>query len=527
MEKQCCLRILFVEDLPSDTELAERTLLRQGIIFESVRVENSEDFSKQLIDLSPDIVISDYSLPRFDGMQALKILLDFDDSIPFIVVTGSLNEETAVKCMKAGATDYVLKDRIKRLPFAVMEAIDKKVALQAKEKAEISLRKSEERLKLAMDVSEHGFWDWDMDTNEAYFSPGWYSMFGYSPGELPATFDTLESLIHPDERDDVIPVLLEKLKCLDSFQMDFRMHARSGAWIWVTGRGKPFEVDENSVPHRAIGTFIDITAGKTAEEQMLRARIAAEEANRYKNELLANISHELKTPLSSVIGYSDVLLEGLSGALTPAQREHVMTIHKNGNRLLELINKMLDLSRIESGEMNLVFETFDPVYIINVVLSRISPLASKKNIHVRTRFDRETGIITADADKITAIVHNLVENALKFTPKGGSVSIVTAKEENFLKISVSDSGIGIKEDDLERIFEPFVQLDGSASRRQGGAGLGLMLVQEYVKMHQGEIHVSSEYGKGSTFTVKLPVSPTKIQAKQSGENNQDSGLSVK
>ncbi|WP_292468561.1 response regulator [Methanolobus sp.] len=120
MVKDSGLRILFVEDIPSDTELAERALFKQDIEFESMRVETIEEFSKQLEEFSPDIVISDYSLPVFDGMQALKILLDFDDSIPFIILTGSLNEETAVTCMKAGATDYVLKDRIKRLPFSAL-----------------------------------------------------------------------------------------------------------------------------------------------------------------------------------------------------------------------------------------------------------------------------------------------------------------------------------------------------------------------------------------------------------------------
>ncbi|MEZ5334597.1 MAG: ATP-binding protein [Methanolobus sp.] len=486
---------------------------KAGNKFESVRVETSEDFSKQLIEFVPDIVISDYSLPVFDGMQALQLLLDFDDSIPFIVSTGSLNEETAVKCMKAGATDYVLKDRIKRLPFAVREAIDKKVALQAKDKAECSLRKSEERLKLAMEVSEHGFWDWNMDTNEAYFSPGLYSMLGYSPEEIPGTFDSWQSLVHPDDKEDVFSNLLPQLTSLKTFQMDFRMQKQSGEWIWVTGRGKPFDIDPSGVPHRAVGTFINITSRKIAEEQMLRARIAAEEANRYKNELLANISHELKTPLSSVIGFSDVLLEGLSGPLSPVQKDHVMTIHKNGNRLLDLINKMLDLSRIESGEMDLTFETFDPVYIVNVVLSRTNTLASKKNICIKTRFDQDAGSLTADTDKITAILYNLVENSLKFTHEGGSVQISTLKEEPHLMISVSDSGIGIKEEDLDRIFEPFVQVDGSTIRKQGGAGLGLMLVMEYTKMHNGEVYVSSEYGKGSIFTVKLPLSPAKYPAK--------------
>ncbi|WP_292466883.1 PAS domain-containing sensor histidine kinase [Methanolobus sp.] len=379
--------------------------------------------------------------------------------------------------------------------------------MAAKDKAEISLRESEGRLTLAMEVSEHGFWDWDMDSNNAYFSSGWYSMFGYSPDELPGTFEAWKSLLHPDDKDFVVSKLLEQLNKLEAFQMDFRMQGRSGRWVWVTGRGKPFEVDCEGVPHRAIGTFVDITSRKLAEQQMLRARIAAEEANRYKNELLANISHELKTPLSSVIGFSDVLLEGLSGSLNQIQKDHVSTIYKNGNRLLDLINKMLDLSRIESGEMDLHFQSFDPGYIIHVVLSRTSSMAAKKDIVINTMIDPDVASITADADKITAILYNLVENSLKFTHEGGTISINTRKVGDRFYISVSDTGIGIKDEDMDRIFDPFVQVDGSASRKQGGAGLGLMLVREYVKMHKGAIHVESEYGKGSIFTLELPIYP--------------------
>ncbi|WP_094226688.1 hybrid sensor histidine kinase/response regulator [Methanolobus psychrotolerans] len=501
------IHILFVEDIPSDTELAERILIKDGIQFQSRRVETSEDFSRELAEFAPDLVISDYSLPAFDGMQALKILQEFDEKIPFIIFTGSLNEETAVTCMKAGATDYVLKDRIRRLSFSVREALDKKAALMAQERAESSLLKSEERLKLAMEVSKQGFWDWDMDTNDAYFSSGWYSILGYDQDELPRTFETWKSLLHPDDREFIVSTLLGQLTKLEVFQMDFRMQSRSGGWIWVTGRGKPFDVDQNGVPHRAIGTFIDITSRKLAEQQMLRARIAAEEANRYKNELLANISHELRTPLSSVIGFSDVLLEGLSGNLNQTQKKHALSIYKSGNRLLELINKMLDLSRIESGQMDLSFESFDPRYVLSVVLSRTRSMAAKKGIVIITRIDPNLIELIADVDKITEILYNLVENSLKFTQEGGKVSINIQKEGDSIFISVSDTGIGIKENDKERIFEPFVQVDGSASRTHGGIGLGLMLVREYTKMHNGEIRMESDYGKGSTFTLKLPVCP--------------------
>jgi len=507
MEYDSGLRILFVEDVPSDMELAERILRKDGLLFSSIRVENTAEFLKQLDEFRPDLIISDYSLPAFDGMHALKLLLEYDSGIPFIVLTGSLNEETAVKCMKEGATDYVLKDRIKRLPYSVRDALDKKDTLAAKEAAEVSLRESEERLNLAIDVSGQGFWDWDMDTDKVYFSQGWYSMLGYSPGELPETFDAWKSILHPEDRNFVLSRLLDNLRNREIFQMDFRMCSSDGTWIWITGHGKPFGIDENNVPHRAVGTCIDITDRKFAEQQMVRARIAAEEANQYKTELLANISHELKTPLSSVIGFSDVLMEGIPGKLNDSQREYLSIINKSGNQLLELVNRMLDMSMIESGRMDLSYESFSPDYVLSIVLKRTSSMAAKKNICVNSIVDPGLEEIIADADKVTEMLYNIVENSLKFTHEGGKMSISVKENGGDVYFEVSDTGIGIEKKDMERIFEPFVQLDGSTKRKHGGVGLGLMLVREYAKMHHGEVLVESEYGKGSTFTLKLPRVP--------------------
>nr|WP_321496695.1 ATP-binding protein [uncultured Methanolobus sp.] len=514
MESESGLRILFVEDVPSDTELAERILRKDGLVFSSTRVETADEFLIKLAEFKPDLVISDYSLPAFDGMQALKLLLEHDKSLPFIVFTGSLNEETAVKCMKEGATDYVLKDRIKRLPFSVREALDKKEALLAKEIAEYSLFKSEERLKLAMEVSGQGFWDWDMDTDKVYFSQGWYSMFGYDPGELPETFDAWKSILHPEDRDVVLSRLLDNLRHREIFQMDFRMCSKNGEWIWVTGHGKPFDIDENNVPHRAIGTCIDITDQKLAEQQMLKAKMAAEEANQYKNELLANITHELKTPLSSVIGFSDVLLDGMPGQLNNDQKEYLSIINRSGSRLLELVNRMLDISMIESGKMDLSYESFNPDYVLSIVLKRTSSMAAKKNICMNSVIEPGFEEIIADADKVTEMLYNIVENSIKFTHEGGRISISVKGNGGNVYFAVSDTGIGIKQEDMERIFEPFVQVDGSATRKHGGVGLGLMLVREYAKMHNGEVTVESEYGKGSTFTLKLPRVPENLKHAQ-------------
>ncbi|WP_292463064.1 PAS domain-containing protein [Methanolobus sp.] len=625
MDENNPLRILFVEDMPSDMELAERELIKNGISFISIRVEKQDEFKKNLGSFNPDLIISDYSLPSFDGMQALKLSLEHDDIIPFIVFTGSMNEETAVACMKAGATDYIIKEHTKRLPFAVREALLKKKMRLSRDRAEKelaqkkeelnnyfdnaldlfcivsidghfvrlnkawervlglrmgelegkiildfvhpddlhttshmltilqngqeisgfvnrfrcidgsyrwiewesspkdnmiyaaarditdrkhaedALKESEERLKLAMEVSEHGFWDWDMDSNKAYFSPKWYTILGYEPNELAMNFETWAGLLHPDERDIVLNSLLAHLRALQYFKMDYRMMSKSGEWVWVTGRSRSFKVDGNGVPHRAVGTYVDITKRKKAEEQMLLARMAAEEANRSKSEFLANMSHELRTPLSGVIGFSDILLEELSEGLSETQRKYISTINRSGSQLLHIINKILDISYIDSGRMCIRLDRLSIHSAVEHTYTSLNSLAVRKRIELRKDIDCCLTEVTADVEKFKSILYNLVENAIKFTPDGGLVTIKAIPCGEYLQISVSDTGIGIPDNERERIFEPFFQVDSSASRSYGGTGLGLMLVKEYVKMHDGTIWVESEPGKGSTFTFTVPV----------------------
>lgn len=627
MEEKDQLRILFVEDMLSDMELAERELAKSGIVFVSARAETKEEFLKSLDNFKPDIIISDYSLPSFDGMQALRLSLEHNDMTPFIVFTGSMNEETAVACMKAGATDYIIKEHTKRLPYAVREALEKKKmrlsrdqaekelaqkkeelnnyfdnaldmfcivsidgffirlnkawervlgfsveelegrsfldfvhtedinaatdvysALKAgqeisgfanrlrcvdgsyrwiewkcspkdgliyaaarditdRKRAEDALRESEEQLQLAMEVSEHGFWDWDMDSNKTYFSPKWYTILGYEPGELPMTFDTWSDLLHPDERDVVLKSMLSHLRDLQYFKMEYRMRSKSGAWVWVTGRSRSFRVDGQGVPHRAVGTYVDISKRKRAEEQMIMARIAAEDASRSKSEFLSNMSHELRTPLSGVIGFSDILLEELSAGLNETQKKYISTINRSGNQLLQVINKILDISSIDSGKMCIRPDRMNLRSAVEHTYTVLNPVARRKRIELSSDVDSSLVEITADVEKFKSILYNLVENSIKFTPDGGTVTIRAIPERDCIRISVSDNGIGIPEHERERIFEPFVQVDGSTSRSYGGTGLGLMLVREYVKMHEGRIWVESEPDKGSTFTFTIPVRP--------------------
>lgn len=227
------------------------------------------------------------------------------------------------------------------------------------------------------------------------------------------------------------------------------------------------------------------------------------------------MSHELRTPLASIIGYSEMLAEGLAGALNPEQLLYVRTIVEKGESLLNLISSILDLSQIEAGRLRLVMGPVDLGSVIQTAVSSVAPQAQRKGVELEVRLPPlPQPRLAADADKLRQVVVNLLANAVKFTSSGGRVSVVmseaTAQHELAApgyRVCVEDTGMGIREDQFENIFQSFYQVDGSSTREHGGAGLGLAIVKSLVEGHGGRVSVESEFGRGSRFTVVLPLQP--------------------
>ncbi|HEU4402151.1 MAG TPA: ATP-binding protein [Candidatus Polarisedimenticolia bacterium] len=243
---------------------------------------------------------------------------------------------------------------------------------------------------------------------------------------------------------------------------------------------------------------------EVVNEKLQQSNRELQRANSLKSEFVANMSHELRTPLNAIIGFSELLLDTSVGALSEDQRDYVADILSSGRHLLELINDILDLSKIEAGKMKLSLEEFEIGPVVDEASALLRVEAGRKQIEMVTEVPDPELIVQADRSKVKQVLYNLLSNAVKFTPPIGRVTLTAGLAEGRLKLTVADTGIGIKEEDRERIFEAFTQVDGSYSRKYQGTGLGLTLVKKFIEMHGGSVHLTSRVGEGSTFTVFLP-----------------------
>ncbi len=307
--------------------------------------------------------------------------------------------------------------------------------------------------------------------------------------------------------DDTCPIM-ETLRTGKTSTAEHIHRIKDGRKQFVEVVSSPIK-NKNEEIRYVVHVARDITEQKMAEETRLeKERLLY--ANKAKSEFLANMSHELRTPLNAVIGFSELLKMKTAGALNEKQEHYIENILSGSKHLLALINDILDLSKVEAGRMELVIEKISVPETINDTLGLIKETAARHSITLIKDFDPQLDFIEADPQRFKQILFNLLSNAVKFSKNGGGTITITAKKEGCMaKISVSDAGIGIREEDMGRLFKSFEQLDSGSSRSYGGTGLGLAITRKLVELHGGKIMAESKYGEGSTFTFLLPVEAKK------------------
>jgi PAS domain S-box-containing protein len=310
--------------------------------------------------------------------------------------------------------------------------------------------------------------------------------------------------IHPDERPDVLRRRILVLEHGQTAETTEQKQLRlDGSLIWVECTGNP--VHWNGQACVLVETS-DITARHRAENDLLIAKESAELANRTKTEFLANVSHELRTPLNAVIGFSEIMSSELLGKIGNSQyKGYCHDIHQSGIHLLNVINDILDISKIEAGKLDLYDEEFDPVEAIESCMRLINERALNGNIDLSIMLRGKLPNIMADERKLKQILLNLLSNAVKFTPEGGRVSVqAEADAESGFRVSVSDTGIGIASNNIDSVLTPFGQVDSALARKFDGTGLGLPLAKSLTELHGGTLNLESVIGSGTTVTIQLP-----------------------
>jgi PAS domain S-box-containing protein len=383
---------------------------------------------------------------------------------------------------------------------------------EERRRVETRLKISDERLRLALDSTQIGVFEWNVPTGEVYYGAGLWIILGYDPTLMPATLAAWQSLIHADD----LPVYRD---CFESqvsggaavIDLEYRVRSRAGEWRWVYVRSKSVDVDATGRPTRIIGTVQDVTARVETEHHLRRAKTEADAASQAKSDFLASMSHEIRTPMNGVIGMTSLLMET---PLTAEQRDFVNTVRSSGEALLTIINDILDFSKIESGKMELEHVPFDLTLCLEEALDLFVVPASAKGLEIGYYVAPDVPTwINGDVTRLRQVVVNLVNNAVKFTPKG-SISVEVrrqagapvdaAKPERFpVEFTVRDTGIGISPEGQERLFKAFSQVDSSTTRKYGGTGLGLAISMRLSQLMGGGIRVESTAGHGSAFIFSI------------------------
>ncbi len=684
------LAVIIVEDTESDAQLILRLLRNADYELTSKRVETALEMRAALEQQNWDIVISDYSLPQFDGTAALALLQELHSDIPFIAVSGTIGEETAVAMMKAGAHDYLMKGNLARLVPAVKRELAQAKVREERKQAEERLIQSERRYRRLFESAKDGILILGAETGMILdVNPFLTSLLGYSKEDFlgkhiwdlgffkdilanQANFLELQqqeymryenlpletthgkhvnvefvSNVYEVDRQKVIQCnirditerrqaeekiyrqvkYLAALREVDQaiassfdiqitldivisrattllnvdaaaillinpitnfieyaaghgFQTEaiYATRVKLGesyagivaaehrlvqipnlandannltpTWFlknenFISYHGAPLIVKGNvigamEVFHRTsierdqdwFG-FLETLAGQAAiaidnaqlfdglqranveleqrvakrTEELHKTNIELEHANCTKDEFLANMSHELRTPLNSILGLSETLLEQIRDPLSDHQRRSLQIIASSGTHLLELINDILDLSKIEAGKLDYYPQVVPVEELCRNCLGFVKEQANRKSISLDYQQERTTPKIYADPRRLKQVLVNLLTNAVKFTPDHGQVTLQVRAdaERDRIQFSVIDTGIGIAHEDLKKLFQPFQQVDSSLTREYEGTGLGLSLVRKLTDLHGGSVDVESEPGKGSRFTVNLSI----------------------
>ncbi|MBD2095945.1 response regulator [Trichocoleus sp. FACHB-591] len=376
-----------------------------------------------------------------------------------------------------------------------------------RQQTEAELREAHVQLESALMAGAIYTWRWNIPKNLVSGNRTFAHLFGFDPTEAAKgkPLELVVQAIHEEDRPRVVAAINQALETGEEYSTEYRVYTAAGEQRWLAARGR-VEYAADGKPLAFPGALADITERKRILQQEQAAREEAEQANRIKDEFLAVLSHELRSPLNPILGWARLLQNGKLDATR--QAEALATIERNAKLQSQLIEDLLDISRIMQGKLTLMVAPVSLAFVISAALETVQLAVDAKNIAVVLDFDPDIALICGDAARLQQVVWNLLTNAVKFTPNGGKVTVELRQVGQLAQIRVRDTGMGISSQFLPYVFEYFRQADGSTTRRFGGLGLGLAIVRQIVELHGGTVRAESRgENQGATFIVQLPVTP--------------------
>ena len=475
------IKILHLEDNPSDADLIDFELRKGGIRFEMQVVDNREEFEAMLNNFNPDIILSDHSLPSFNSFKALEIVKDKKLDIPFILVTATVSEEFAVDIIKNGADDYILKDRLQRLPSAITNSIEKRRL--EKEKQAVN-----ERLAFHLENAPLGFIELDNRGFVKSWSKRAEEILGWDRNTLMKNQEDNISQVYEEDKPLARKVLEQLINGeVERNKAQCRHVTADGRIIWCEWFNSVLK-HENGKVKTIMSLVQDITDQKQMEKQ--------------KDNFFLVASHELKTPVTTIKAYGQLAEELLEQKEDNETLEIIKRMGEQINRLTGLIEALLDVTKIQNGQ--LVYD--EAFYDFNELVQEvIDDMQKTSYTHGIKNNAGPATTVFGDRNKLCQVITNLISNAIKYSPESDQVIISTRTHGNGVELAVRDFGIGIPAEDVQNVFKQFYRVSGESRSTFPGMGIGLYICSDVITRHGGKIWVESAIGKGSTFYAWIPA----------------------
>jgi two-component system, cell cycle sensor histidine kinase and response regulator CckA len=504
------LRLLIVEDSQEDCELLLGHLRRHDYQVEFTNVDTADEMRAALAARQFDAVISDYSMPGFSAPRARTLLSEVGPDIPFIIVSGTIGEETAVSALKAGAHDFLTKANLARLVPALERELREAEERRRRRAAERALIEMREHMRVALEAAGVGTWEADTSTGKTVWSEVMERLHGMAPGTFGGTFDDFIAAIHPSDRDRVREQIAASIQEHTERRLEYRVIWPDRSVHWLAVIGHTF-YDGGDQPFRSAGIGIDITIQKELEVQLLQSQKMESVGN-----LAGGIAHDFNNLLTAISGYSQLLSE--RRGLQPAALRDLNEIRLAVDRAAALTNQLLAFSRRQVLAPRVIN--------LNEIVTNLAPMLQRlieESVHFEFCLAKDAALVNVDPNQLEQVLVNLTVNARDAMPQGGTLTVSTANvvlDKGYAHthmdvvpgphalLSVADTGHGIPPDVRDRLFEPFF----TTKAKGHGTGLGLATVYGIVKQSGGHIVVDSEPGAGAVFKLYFPAATANRQA---------------